>query len=430
MNKPTKTTGSLSSQTSETSACRSVSEKEDEPAIRYSAPRKIILLVVLLAAWVLANADRIAMSISIIPMSKEFSLNPGQVGFVLSSFYVTYAVTNLLAGWMADKMGSKRVLVFCVASWSVFTSLTGVAGSLGSLVAIRALFGIGEGGFAPASSVTIAEAFKKSERARPKSLVIGAAFLGSAIGSGWIAAMIHHHGWRFAYHVLGAVGVLMAVVLWLVVKEAPEKNIKDKAKRVGVKQLLRNPVMRKTALIFFFSNMLMVGLMTWMPTFLVKEKHVNLMTAGFVSSLPYIFSFVCLNVVGWLLDRYGRKHEKRFLVGGAFAMVAFMTIMLACTQLWTLLLCWALCMMSYTFVYGTVFAIPLKRLPDEMIGSAAGVVNFGGQLAASISPAVIGLLVSHYGGSFVPALLFLVGAGACAFLVSVTWKGRRDAPTH
>lgn len=84
-------------------------------------------------------------------------------------------------------------------------------------------------------------------------------------------------------------------------------------------------------------------------------------------------------------------------------------------------------MMSYTFVYGTVFAIPLKHLPDGMIGSASGVVNFGGQLAASISPAVMGLLVTHYAGSFVPAMLFLVAAGAGAFLVAVTWRDHEAA---
>lgn len=398
-----------------------------EPVTHYSRPRKIILLVVLLAAWVLANADRIAMSISIVPMTKEFSLDAREAGFVLSAFYVTYAVMNLLAGWLSDRIGSRRVLFFCVASWSVFTALTGMAWSLGSLIAIRALFGIGEGGFAPASTVTIAEAYRKSERARPKSLVIGAAFLGSAVGSGWIATMIHSHGWRFAYHVLGAVGVVMAIVLWLVVKKPPMQAAGRQQTRPGVKALLRTSVMRRTALIFFFSNLLMVGLMSWMPTYLVKTKHVNLMAVGLASSLPYLSSFVCLNVVGWLLDRYGQKYERRFLAGGAFSMMVFMALMIICSQLWTLLICWTLCMMSYTFVYGTVFAIPLKHLPDGMIGSASGVVNFGGQLAASISPAVMGLLVTHYAGSFVPAMLFLVAAGAGAFLVAVTWRDHEAA---
>ncbi|RDK05391.1 MFS transporter [Cupriavidus lacunae] len=397
------------------------------PAVttHYSGTRKVVLLIALLAAWVLANADRIAMTISIIPMRTEFSLDAREAGLVLSSFHVTYALTNLAAGWMADKFGSRRVLVFCVASWSLFTSLTGFAWSLASLVAIRGLFGIGEGGFSPSSSVTIAEAFPKERRARPKSLIIGATFIGSAIGSGWIASMIHTHGWRFAYHVLGGAGIVMAVILWFVIKDSPlqDPSVK-KAARPGLKALFRTPILRRTALIFFFANMLNVGLISWMPTYLVQTKQVHLLTAGVAASLPFVFSFISLNVVGWLLDRYGEKRERLFLAGGAFSMMVFMALMVISSELWVLMTFWTLCMMSFTFVYGTVFAIPLKHLPDSLIGTAAGVVNFGGQLASAISPTVMGFLIVHAAGSFVPAFLFLIAAGVCCFLVSITWTNR------
>lgn len=391
----------------------------------YSSTRKVVLLIALVVAWMLGHADRIAMSISIIPMSAEFSLNAREAGFVLSSFYITYALTNLAAGWMADKFGSRRVLVFCVASWSAFTSFTGFAWSFVSLVAIRGLFGIGEGGFAPSSSVAIAEAFPKEKRARPKSLIIGATFLGSAIGSGWIASMIDAHGWRFAYHVLGGIGVAVAVLLWFVIKESPPRDLSTN-KQAGpeLRALFHMPILRKTSLIFFFANMLSVGLSAWMPMYLVQTKHVHLLTVGLAASLPFVFSFISLNVVGWLLDRYGKNRERLFLAGGAFSMMVFMALMVTSSQLWILMTFWTLCTMGYTFVYGTVFAIPLKHLPDTLIGTASGVVNFGGQLAAAISPTVMGFLIHFAAGSFVPAFLFLFAAGVGCFLVSVTWTNR------
>lgn len=395
------------------------------PPSHYSSTRKVVLLIALLAAWILANADRIAMSLSIIPIREEFALDARQAGLVLSSFYVTYALMNLAAGWSADTFGSRRVLVFCVAAWSIFTSCTGFAWSLISLILIRALFGIGEGGFSPASSVTIAEAFPKEKRARPKSLIIGATFVGNAVGSGWIASMIDHHGWRFAYHVLGAIGIAMAVILWFVIKESPLHDpSQHKPVRPSVKEILRTPILRKTTAIFFFANLLNVGLVSWMPSFLVQTKHIHLLKAGFAAALPFVCSFICLNVVGWLLDRYGKKRERLFLAGGAFAMMLSMGAMVLCSQLWTLMTFWTICMMSYTFVYGTVFAIPLKHLPDSMIGTAAGVVNFGGQLAAAISPAAMGFLIAHFNGSYLPAFVFLTAAGLGCFLVSATWRVR------
>lgn len=407
-----------------------IDSPETTATTHYSTVRKTVLLIALLAAWMLANADRIAMSISIIPMSSEFSLDAREAGLVLSSFYVTYALTNLAAGWMADKFGSRRVLVFCVASWSLFTSFTGFAWSLVSLIVIRGLFGIGEGGFSPSSSVAIAEAFPKEKRARPKSLIIGATFLGSAIGSGWIASMINTHGWRFAYHVLGVIGIVMAVTLWLVIKESPLHLRSTKpTSRPETKALLRTPILRRTTLIFFFANMLNVGLSAWMPMYLVQTRHVHLLTVGFAASLPFICSFISLNIVGSLLDRYGKSRERLFLAGGSFAMVIFMGLTIMSSQLWMLMAFWTLGMMSYTFVYGTVFAIPLKHLPDSLIGTAAGIVNFGGQLASAISPTVMGFLIERAAGSYTGAFLFLLAAGVGCFLVSITWTSRGSQAT-
>jgi MFS transporter, ACS family, hexuronate transporter len=73
-------------------------------------------------------------------------------------------------------------------------------------------------------------------------------------------------------------------------------------------------------------------------------------------------------------------------------------------------------------VYGTIYAIPLKHLPDEMVGTAAGVINFGGQCAAAVAPATIGLLVGHSHGSFTSAFLFLLCSGVGVFLVALTWR--------
>lgn len=399
-----------------------LAQQETTVTVHYSTVRKIILLVTLLAAWVLANADRIAMTISIVPIRGEFALDAKQAGLVLSSFYFTYAFMNLAAGWLSDRFGSRRVLVCCVAAWSIFTSMTGFAWSLGSLIFIRCLFGIGEGGFVPSSSVTIAEAFPKEKRARPKSLVIGATFVGSAIGSGWIAAMIHSHGWRYAYHLLGVIGVFMAILLWFVIKDSPKKSALVRAERASVRTLMRSPVLRRTAAIFFFANMLHLGLTAWMPSYLVQVKHVHLVKAGLAASLPFVLSFCSLNVVGWLLDRYGKRRERLFLAGGALCMTAFAVLMVISTSLWALMIFWTLLSVSYTFVYGTVFAIPLKRLPDATVGTAAGVVNFGGQIASSIAPAAMGFLISTFNGSYTPAFIFLILAGAACFLVAVTWK--------
>lgn len=391
----------------------------------YSGPRKAFLLVMLLLAWILANADRVAMSVSIVPISQDFNLDASKAGLLLSAFYVSYALMQLAAGWLGDRLGSRVVLVFSVACWSVFTGLTGMATTFVALFAIRVLFGIGEGGFSPASSVAVAEAFPKNERARAKSLLLGASFLGSAIGSSAIAALIHSHGWRYAYHVFGVIGIGVAVVVWLAIKPVPRNP--SSSGKPSFRKLFASPVLRKTMVIFFFANIVYVALISWMPAFLIKTRHIDILHAGLASSVPYLIAFGSLNVVGWMLDKVGRGRERQFMVWGGIAMLIFLASMALAESLPALLTLWTLSLVGYTVVYGTVFAIPLKHIQEASIGTAAGIINFGGQVAASIAPAMVGFLVDLTPGSYLGAYAALLIAALGVVLVSLTW--RADAAT-
>jgi ACS family hexuronate transporter-like MFS transporter len=389
-----------------------------------SRARKLFILISLLFAWMLANADRIAMTIAIIPITKEFGLDAKSAGYVLSAFYVSYALMQLGGGWLSDRFGSRGVLVGCVAAWSLFTGLTGVAGSLGVLLIIRFLFGIGEGAFNPASSVAIAEVFPKKERARAKALVTGAIFIGGALGTGSIAALIHGYGWRVAYHVLGFVGIAMALILWFSMRNVRRRATSHGGAQSGPKfrPLLRMALMRKTTLIYFFSNIVLIGLISWMPSFLVKTRHIDVVHVGFASAVPYVVAFISLNIVGWLLDKVGHGRERSFIAVGGVVIVVFLGLMTMSTSLTLVLTFWTLSMIGSTIVYGTVWAIPLTHLPDEMVGTGSGIINFGGQVAAAVAPATMGLLVEFAHGSFTPAFVFLLGSGVALILVGLTWR--------
>ncbi|WP_186032178.1 MFS transporter [Burkholderia gladioli] len=414
--------------TTESDATQASRADRDPPAAQastrhvssYSFSRKMFLLAMLLLSWILANADRIAMSISIVPITRDFHLDARSAGLLLSAFYVSYALMQLAAGWLGDRFGSRLVLVFAVGCWSVFTGLTGIATTFAMLFAIRVLFGIGEGGFAPASTVTIAEAFPHQERARAKSIVIGASFIGSALGSSAIAALIDSHGWRFAYHVFGAIGVVVALVLWLAIKPAPRR--KRLPGQPTFRALFASPMLRKTMLIFFFSNIVYVALISWMPAFLIKTRHIDILHAGLATSLSYVVAFACLTAVGWMLDRIGRGRERLFMVVGGAIVTIFLAAMALADSLPVLLLLWTLCLVGYTMVYGTVFAIPLKHMKDELVGSAAGIINFGGQVAAAIAPAMIGMLVDLTPGHYLLAYCALLVAAVGAVLVALSWR--------
>ncbi|AOZ09305.1 MFS transporter [Cupriavidus malaysiensis] len=394
----------------------------------YSPRRRGAVLACLFLAWLVGYADRIAISTAIVPISREFALDARAAGYVLSAFYVSYAVMQIAGGWMAHRFGARRILLFCVFSWSLFTSLTGQAWSLASLVAVRLLFGIGEGGFSPASSVTIAEVFPRAERARAKSFVISSVLLGGAVGSGVAAAAISQYGWRATYHWLGLVGIGLAGLLWLAIRP-PVAAASAMPPRAGASllQVLRIPMVRKTSMIWFLKNMGALGMQAWMPTYLMRVHHVDLLHAGLMAALPYLLAFLGLNGVGWLLDKAGQGRERLCMAASSALGVAALAVVMQTDSLVVLMACWVLSTLSYNFVYATVFAIPLKRLPDEMVGNATGLINFGGQLAGAIAPAVMGLLIARFQDNFQPAFGFLLATGIAAFLLSLGWRPAAEA---
>lgn len=392
--------------------------------------QKIVCLSALFLAWAVGYADRIVMSTAIIPISKEFALDAQQAGMVLSAFYVSYAIMQLFGGWMSDRYGSRIVVVLCVVAWSLFTGMTALAWSFTSLLVIRFLFGMGEGCFSPASSVTVAEVFPKEERARAKSFLISTVFLGNAVGSGLVALTVVYLGWRGAFHILAAAGLLVSVVLWFALKNGMAQQKAQKEVRQGgqLRELVRNPAALKLTVIWFSTSIVYIGMISWMPSYLMKQYQIDLLHIGLASAVPYLIAFLGTNSVGWLLDKAGQGREKHFMIGGSLGCAAFLSLMITTTSITLLVVYWTLCLLSFNFVYATVFSVPLKHFRSNLIGSATGLMNFGGQMAGSIAPIVMGSLIVAFGGTYLAAFWFLVAAAVVAFLVSLTWRNPASIP--
>ncbi|HEY0097271.1 MAG TPA: MFS transporter, partial [Archangium sp.] len=103
----------------------------------------LAVLLCYLVAWL----DRMAINMTGPLIRQEFQLGPDQFGWILSAFFAGYALFQIPGGMLADRIGPRKVILFALAWWSLFTALTGVVGGLVSMLAVRFLFGIGEGIF-------------------------------------------------------------------------------------------------------------------------------------------------------------------------------------------------------------------------------------------------------------------------------------------
>src|SRR6266568_6881533 len=141
----------------------------------------IVAFVLLYIAYCISYIDRAAISLALAQIGKDFNLQASDLGIVISAFFLGYATMQIPGGWLADRFGSKYVIVFAIAAWSVFTVMTSFAWSLGSLIVIRLIFGLTEGAYPSASVKGVTELFDKPSHPKLSALLVSSNYAGSML---------------------------------------------------------------------------------------------------------------------------------------------------------------------------------------------------------------------------------------------------------
>ena len=245
------------------------------------------------------------------PISHDLHLQKAQLGLVFGAFGLSYALFELPAGLLGDRLGVRRVLLRIVLAWSAFTALTGAAWSLSSLCAIRFLFGAGGGGMLP-------QPYPHAERAgcRPgtrnrESLMWAATRWGGAATPPLALAGIALFGWRWAFVAFAAIGVIWCAVFFLWFKDDPAQHAGRQCRRKGTARglagphqssrsgrthgwisLLLTPQVFFLILQYFCFSFVWYFYVTWLPTYLREARGQTPGTrSGFVRSTAFVRRF-------------------------------------------------------------------------------------------------------------------------------------------
>ncbi|MGX9132961.1 MFS transporter [Rummeliibacillus sp. JY-2-4R] len=383
-----------------------------------------IILAALFCAWVVSFIDRTAISIALVDIGADMSFTESQLGVILSSFFMGYALMQIPGGFLADKFGSKKVIVIAILGWSIFTALTGFAWSLTSLMLIRFLFGIGEGAYPSASTKAIATYFVPKKRTKAQSTMMSSNSIGAAIAPIICAPLLIALGWRHVFLVISLLGVLIIVwFLWAShnakVYHANEQEEPRKMEKGEYKKLLRNSYLWKVLLLFFFVNIANWGLLSWMPSYLMKVHHVNLSSIGLIAAIPSVFAALGMFFSGRIITKIGDKAKYGVVLGAAI--IAITLFLMSNAQSIAIIITYQSIAMAFMgFLFSFIFTAPHRVMEEHVVGSAFGIVNFGGQAAGILSPTIMGALITASGGSYHVAFIFLAASCGMACLVALT----------
>lgn len=396
---------------------------------------RVAITVVTFLSIVIAYLDRGNLSVASTTIMKEHGWNAEQWGSILSAFFVGYLILQIPAGWLADKIGGKRVLAAGVAWWSIFTGLTPVAGSLNSLWLMRALMGVGEAVTFPSETAIASKWIPVKERARSQAWNLSGMALSLAVSVPISAWIISRYGWPSVFYISAVIGLIWVAFWLLFAKDHPSQHkLVNSAELALIEQGRTEKTVSQTdwravakagpvwalAINYFFQNYSWYLYLTWLPGYLVMARHFSILKMGIYGMLPYLGGFVAANLAGNISDklipRVGVTRARKYIMYAAFGGSALFLYLGATANSGGLAVLWISLAVSFlTMNFSSFWALPIDLGPKNA-GLISGLMNTFGTIAGIIAPILTGLIVTKT-GSWIYALSIAVGLSVVGIIV-------------
>jgi ACS family glucarate transporter-like MFS transporter len=388
--------------------------------------------------------DRSNISIAAPVLKVDLALSDRQLGLVFSAFVFGYALTQPIAGRLADRFGPFVVIAIGILWWSVLTAATALipstfAGAFATLLVVRCILGIGESVIFPASNRLVASWVPSGERGLANGLIFAGVGVGAGIAPPLITSIMLSHDWRMAFFASAAIGVV-ALAAWLLLARdkpeahplirQPELDYINADKAVAAKAgtaiavpwrtiILDRQVALLTLAYFCFGYVAYI-FFTWFFTYLSSVRGLDLKSSGLYGILPFIAMAIASPLSGYVSDRLCTRYGRRIGRCGPAALgmaLAALFVALA-TQVEDARLAAVVLALGSGALYlsQSAFWTLSADIGRESAGSVSGLMNMGNQIGGVCVAAITPILAETFGwsGSF----LF---AAAAALVGAVTW---------
>jgi MFS family permease len=407
------------------------------------------MIASLLGFGVLVNFfDRVNLSVSQDALHASFGITTVQFGYLLSAYSWTYAFLQLPSGVLLDRFGVRLIGRISTFVWSLASFGAATATGLKSFLAARLLLGVGEAPTFPGNSKAVGYWFPTSERSLATACFDSTAKLGPAIGQPLIGLLLFHFGWRWSFAATGFTSLLYFVLFYWIYRNPSEDKSLTEAERKyivdgGAQREETGEAAKGASISYLLGQRKVIGLvlgsaaynytfyllLTWVPSYLSKALHVNLLHSAFYASVPwFVGTFTGFLVGGWLVNFLiqrgwnSSRVRQAVLVGGTSFGLGIFGAAGAHTPgnavFWMSVSLGGLAAAS-----PVCWSIPSLIAPEGSVGRLGGILNFGNQLSAIAAPIATGYIADRthsFAWAFAVATAFLlVGIAGYVF-----WLGR------
>lgn len=269
------------------------------------------LLVFLLAIVALLNYLDRQVIFSVLPLlRKDLALTDPQLGLLGATFLWIYSFCSLFAGWAAQRMGHRKIILLSLCAWSLVTALTGLSTNFATLAATRAAMGITEAFYIPAALAMVTAYYPENRRSLAVSLHQSGIYFGILLGGGPGALLGEAVGWRNIFFVLGAIGIVYSSILSLSLPKVEATHAPPNY-AAATRAIFRAQGFWAAFFIFAaisFANWMVA---TWMPLYLYDRFQFNLQNAGYSATIfTQVSGLLGMMLGGWMADKFSRTHAR------------------------------------------------------------------------------------------------------------------------
>lgn len=410
------------------------------------------IIALIFMVYVLMFFDRVNISIAAKYIIPEYHLTQLEFGAIFSSFLLAYALAQIPGGWLGDRYGPRRVMTWAIVWWSAFTALTALAGEgwlaasvgvVASFAVVRALIGLGEAAAPPNGNRMVANWSAPAERGLAAGITLSGTSVGAALTPPLVVWIMTHWGWRPAFYGAAAAGIVVALLWsWLTTDKpaghagvnAAERALIDAGEgqasaalhdvpgRVPWRRLFGSRDLWCLAGAYGVLGYNVYFYFAWFYLYLVDVRGFSLASGGFYTMAPFLTMAVAAPSGGWLSDFVGRRYGPRWgrsgigcvsmlltsglVFSGAATDNAVLAVVLLSASTGTLLL-------SVAAFWATTIDLAYRYA-----GTAAAVMNMGGNLGGAVSPSLTPYLGKTYGW---PVALYVMGA--LGLVGALLWLG-------
>jgi predicted MFS family arabinose efflux permease len=413
-----------------------------------------LVLGMLCFVYVLNFLDRQLISILAKPIQDALDITDSQLGRITGLYFALfYCFIAIPVGWLADRTNRVKVLSAACALWSGATAACGLVGNYGQLVVARMMVGIGEAGGVPPSYAIISDYFPRDKRGTAMAIFNLGPPLGSALGVALGASLAAAFNWRIPFYVIGAVGVVTAIAVYLLVEE-PKRGGHD-ALPAGAGQqratagfvetiarFFRDPILLLASLASGAANFITYGISNFATLFLMREKGMQLNEVAIYYALVVgIGMSAGIYVSGRLIDRFAGRTKAAYAFIPAVSLLLALPFFLAFAWApdWKLALLFLTVptFLNSFFLPATVTFIQGEVRPDERVISGALLLLVMNFIGLGLGPTYVGMASDFFRPShgvhalqtafYALAPMYLIGAALFFGLARMIARSSRAA---